>query len=171
MTTEYLVRREMEHVFAALMPQNRLVCRVCVATGLRVGDVLALKPDQLSAQFWVTEAKTGKRKRVNLTADLLADLKANAGRYWVFPGARDPRKHRTRQAVWNDVKRASKAFRLPQNVAPHSLRKVYAVDKLERSKGDLRAVQRALNHADMSTTMIYAMALELYRAKYGNGRA
>lgn len=157
----------MEHVFAALMPVNRLVCKVCVATGLRVGDVLALKPEQLSAQFWITEAKTGKRRRVNLSASLLQELKSQAGQYWVFPHAKDRRKHRTRQAVWHDVKRAAKAFRLPQNVAPHSLRKVYAVNKLERSKGDLKAVQKALNHSDASTTMVYVMALELYRAKYG----
>ncbi len=167
MTTEYLVRAELEHVYALLTPANRLVCQVCVATGLRLGDVLQLRTEQLGPQFWVTEQKTGKRRRVNLSNDLLRRLRAQAGRYWVFEGRKGPKTHRTRQAVWADVKRASKALRLPQNVAPHSLRKVYAVDKLERSKGDLRAVQRALNHSDDATTMIYVMALELYRAKYG----
>lgn len=166
MTTEFLLNKEMDHVFAALMPENRLVCRTCVATGLRVGDVLALKPEQLSQQFWITEAKTGKRRRVNLKAELLADLKKNAGEKWVFPG-RDPEKHRTRQAVWVDVKRASKAFRLPQNVSVHSLRKVYACELLKDSKGDMRKVQKALNHSDAATTMIYIMAEQIYRAKYG----
>lgn len=166
MTTEFLLNKEMEHVFAALMPENRLVCRTCVATGLRVGDVLSLKPEQLSQQFWITERKTGKRRRVNLKAELLADLKKNAGEKWVFPG-RDPEKHRTRQAVWLDVKRASKAFRLPQNVSVHSLRKVYACELLRDSKGDMRKVQKALNHSDAATTMIYIMAEQIYRAKYG----
>ena len=156
----------MEHVFAALMPENRLVCRVCVDTGLRVGDVVQLRTAQLSPQFWITEKKTGKRRRVNLKADLLADLKANAGKEWVFPG-RVPGKHRTRQTVWMDVKRAAKAFRLPQNVAPHSLRKVYACEMLTKSKGDVRKVQKALNHGDAATTMIYVMAEQIYRAKYG----
>lgn len=165
MTTEYLVSKEMEHVFAALMPENRLVCRTCVATGLRVGDVLALKPQQLATQFWITEQKTGKRRRVNLKQELLDDLKKHSGKEWVFPG-RDPRKHRTRQAVWRDVKRAAKAFRLPQNVAVHSLRKVYAHEMLTKSKGDLSKVQRALNHSDAATTMIYIMAYQLYQAKY-----
>ena len=169
MTAEYLLYREMEHVMAALMPANRLVCRVCVATGLRVGDVVALKTEQLAPQFWVTEQKTRKRRRVNLTAQLLRMLREQAGEVWVFPGARDPRKHRTRQAVWADVKRAAKAFRLPQNVSPHSLRKVYAVEALKRSKGDLKRVQRAMNHADQSTTMIYAMSYQLYMDKYGPG--
>lgn len=167
MTAEYLVRREMEHVFAALTPANRLVCRVCVNTGLRVSDVLALRTDQLANQFWITEAKTKKRRRVNLTRGLLWELQQQAGDIWVFPSVRDPRKHRTRQTVWYDVKRASKAFRLPQNVSPHSLRKVYAVELLEHCKGNTERVQRALNHSDMATTMIYVMAYQLYLAKYG----
>lgn len=169
MTTEYLVWREMEHVLAALTPANRLVCRVCVATGLRVGDVVAIRSDQLGPQFWITEQKTGKRRRVNLTKALLADLQAQAGSWWVFESPKDPAKHRTRQAVWRDVKRAAKAFRLPQNVGVHSLRKVYAVDQLNKSHGNLAKVQRVLNHADMSTTMIYAMSYQLYQSKYGHG--
>ena len=55
MTAEYLLHQEMEHVFAALTPANRLVCRVCVSTGLRVGDVVQLRTDQLKPQFWITE--------------------------------------------------------------------------------------------------------------------
>lgn len=167
MTTEYLVYKEMEHVFAALTPANRMVCRVCVATGLRVGDVVQLRTAQLSPQFWITEQKTGKKRRVNLTKDLLAELREQAGDIWVFPGSRDPAQHRSRQAVWHDVKRAAKAFRLPQNVGVHSLRKVYAVDQLARVKGNVAKVQRKLNHSDASTTMIYAMAYQLYQAKYG----
>lgn len=157
----------MEHVLAALTPANRLVCRVCVSTGLRVGDVVALKSSQLAPQFWITEQKTGKRRRVNLSSALLRQLRQQAGPEWVFSGATSPYKHRTRQAVWKDVKRAAKAFRLPQNVGVHSFRKVYAVDQLKKGKGNLGKVQRALNHADVSTTMIYAMSYQLYLDKYG----
>lgn len=163
------MKREMEHVLAALTPVNRLVCRVCVHSGLRVGDVLALRSSQLrpSGQLWVTEAKTGKRRRVNLSKELLEDLKAQAGEIWVFEGSRDSSKHRTRQAVWADVKRAAKAFRLPQNIGVHSLRKYYAVEQVRESRGNYAKVQRLLNHADLATTMIYAMAYQLYLDKYG----
>lgn len=158
----------MEHVLAALTPANRLVCRVCVATGLRVGDVVQLRTDQLRPQFWITESKTGKRRRVNLSKELLGELRDQAGDVWVFPGGRDPeRSHRTRQAVWRDVKRAARAFRLPQNVGVHSLRKVFAVEQLRKTKGNVARVQRALNHSDVATTMVYAMAYQLYEAKYG----
>lgn len=161
------MEREMEHVFAALTPGNRLVCRVAVHTGLRVGDVLRIRTEQLGTQFWVTEQKTGKRRRVNLPKALVEDIKAQAGPEWAFPGTRSPGKPRTRQAVWADVKRAARAFRMPQNVGVHSLRKRYAVEQLEHSRGNFERVRKLLNHRDMATTMIYAMSYQLYLAKYG----
>lgn len=156
MRTEYLIDREVERVLDLLTFENRLVLRVLLHTGLRIGDALALKPEQLKANFWVTEQKTGKRKQIGLPQPLLDDLREAAGKYWVFPGA-DPRKHRSRQAVWKDVKRAAAALRLTQNVAPHSARKVYAVDLL-RKYGDIEKVRRALNHGGLEVTLIYAMA-------------
>lgn len=169
MTTEYLLDREVELILAALTPSNRLVLRVSLHTGLRLGDVLALRPECLRPVFWVTEAKTGKRKRVGLPGPLLEDLRANSGEKWVFPARCDPNKHRTRQAVWADVKRAAKAFRLPQNVGPHSFRKVYAVELLQRY-GDIERVRRALNHSNDVVTMVYAMADQQLRAKYRRRR-
>ncbi len=167
MTTEYLLHREVGHVLAALTPKNRLVCEVMLHTGLRVGDVLALRTQQLAGHMWVTESKTGKRKQVGLPGDLLRRIQAQAGQVWAFPG-RDPRKHHTRQAVWADVKRAAKAFRLPQNAGTHSMRKVYAVELMSRY-GDIQRVRRALNHDRLTTTLIYAMADKLLTAKNGGG--
>lgn len=156
MTTEYLLNREVEHVLAALTPSNRLVIRVSLHTGLRVSDVLGLRTEQLKPSFWVKESKTGKAKRVGLPAELLADIRKQAGKVWAFPG-RSGDKPRTRQAVWKDVKRAAKMFRLPQNVGPHSFRKVYAV-RLRERYGDLKKVQAALNHDNYAVTAVYAMA-------------
>ena len=163
MKTEYLLHREVGHVLAALTPQNRLIARVCLHTGLRVGDVVALRTQDLGPQWMAREAKTNKRRRVGLPGDLVRDIRAQAGPEWAFPG-RVPGKHKTRQAVWADIKRAARAFRLPQNVGPHSLRKVYAVDLLERY-GDLERVKRALNHSSVETTLIYAMADRLLEAR------
>lgn len=163
MKTEYLLDKEVEVVLRALTPSNALVCQVCLHTGLRVSDVLALKTEQIKPRFWVTEKKTGKRRMVGLPEPLRDEILKQAGKIWAFPG-RSGDKPRTRQAVWKDVKRAARAFRLPQNVAPHSFRKVYAVDLLEQY-GDIEKVQRALNHGSETTTMIYAMAGELLKAK------
>lgn len=169
MRTEYLLDREVDLVLSALTDRNRLIMRTCLQTGLRLGDVLALKPDRLKRNFWVTEQKTGKARQVGLPEPLLSDLRRAAGDHWVFPG-RDPRKHQTRQAVWKDVKRAAEAFRLKQNVGPHSARKVYAVELL-RKYGDIERVRRALNHSSDSVTLIYAMADQQLEAKYKRRRA
>lgn len=148
---------------AVLTPSNALVCQVSLHTGLRVGDVLNLKTEQIKPRFWVTEQKTKKRRMVGLPEPLRAAILRQAGKVWAFPG-RSGERHRTRQAVWKDVKRAAKMFRLDQNVAPHSFRKVYAVDLFEKY-GDIKAVQRALNHSNETTTILYACAAQMLRTK------
>lgn len=169
MKTEYLLNKEVDQVLSILTDTNRLVMRTALVTGLRVGDVLALTPDRLKPHFWVTEQKTGKKRQVGLPEPLLSDLKRNAGKYWVFPG-RNPKKHHTRQAVWKDVKRAAEAFRIKQNVGPHSARKVYAVELLQKY-GDIERVKRALNHSSDTITLIYAMADQQLAAKNRRRRA
>lgn len=163
MRTEYLIDKEVEQVLDLLTYENRLVMRVLLHTGLRISDVLAWTPDQLRPNFWITEQKTGKRRQVGLPEPLLSDLREAAGECWVFPGA-DPIKHRSRQAVWKDVKRAAAAMRLTANAAPHSARKVYAVKLLERY-GDIDRVRRALNHGGIEVTLIYAMADKRLQAR------
>lgn len=156
MTTEYLYQQEVDRVLAALMPQNQLIVRVMLQTGMRLSDALNLKTDNLVTSGWYTEHKTGKKRRYGISKPLLEAIQEQAGPVWAFPGRKEGT-HKTRQAVWKDVKRAAKAFRLPQNVGAHSFRKVYAV-KLLRKYGDIEKVRKNLNHASTSVTAIYAMA-------------
>lgn len=157
MTTEFILMEQMEHVLAALTPQNRLIMRMILHTGMRLSDAVSWKTENLKPSGWYTEGKTGKRRRFGLPSDLLEEIKAQAGPVWAFPGQGKQGNHKTRQAVWKDVKRAQKAFRLPQNVAPHSGRKIYAVE-LMRKYGDIERVRRALNHECGTVTALYAMA-------------
>ena len=62
------------------------------------------------------------------------------------------------------MKRAAAAARLTVNAAPHSCRKVYAVQLLEKY-GDIERVRRALNHGGIEVTLIYAMADKQLTAK------
>ena len=161
MKSRYVPPDEMDCVLMCLTPPNRLVCRVCLCTGLRVGDVLALKPDMLKADsFTVTEQKTGKRKRVKLPIGLRAELVAQCGAVWVFEGRSDPQKHRTRQAVWADMVHAARALRIKPQATPHSTRKDYAVKKYHAC-GSLATVQKALGHENAIVTMLYALADQL----------
>lgn len=156
MTTEYLYRQEVDRVLAALMPQNQLIVRVMLHTGMRLSDVLLLRSEGLSTSGWYTETKTAKKRRYGLPRPLYEAIMEQAGPEWAFPG-RKRGTHKTRQAVWKDIKRAAVAFRLPQNVGAHSMRKVYAV-RLMKKYGKLERVQQNLNHASASVTTVYAMA-------------
>ena len=169
MKTESLLNREVDAILSMLMPDDALVMRVAIHTGLRISDVLSLRTSQLAPRFWVTEHKTKKRKQIGLPEPLLSDLKNNAGSIWVFPG-KNPNYHRTRQTVWKDVKRAAAALRLVQNAAPHSARKVYAVDLMQKY-GDFERVRRALNHSSASVTLIYALADKQLENKYRRRRS
>lgn len=164
MRSDFVERDILAHVLFALTPINSLVCRVCLESGLRVDDALSLKSSDLQkTSFLVTEMKTEKKKRIRLSQSLKRELLKICGSVYVFEHRTDPNKHRTRQAVFYDMKRAVKMFRLRDNITPHTLRKVYAVD-LMRKYGDIRKVAEALNH-DLnhpSTTIIYALADILY---------
>ena len=103
--------RKLELVLALLMPENALVARVMLCTGLRVGDVLELTPAQIKPSVRVTERKTGKSRTVRIPKALCAEVLRRSGVYWAFPSPKDPSKHRTRQAVWADIKRAQRACR------------------------------------------------------------
>lgn len=165
--SEYVSHEMVEHVLWALTPVNRLVCEVALATGLRISDVLALERRILETDgpIVIKERKTGKERLLEIPWPLMLRMlqlaRDNHSRY-IFRHRDDPDRHRTRQAVWADLRRAAKAFRVRRHLSPHSLRKMYAVE-LYRRTGDLEAVQRALNHDDPAVTMIYALADHLQR--------
>jgi integrase len=164
MTTEYLLEEQLDRVLAALTPSNELVCRVMLHTGLRIGDVLRLRPSDIRRQAWIVEQKTGKKKKIGFPDFLAEKILEQSNDLWAFPSPLRPDRPRTRQAVWKDVKRAAKAFRLPQNCGTHSMRKIYAVELMEKY-GNIEKVQKALNHSSPSITIIYACADKLMEGK------
>lgn len=173
MTADYVHKEELRHILAALMPANRVAMEISLATGLRIGDVLALRTEQLGpgpgpARTTVREAKTGKARRVTIPADLAARARRGAGRVYVFPGRLAPdTRHRTRQAVYKDLRRAAVLYRVREHVSPHTARKTWAVEALRRHKGDLRRVQQLLGHEDEAVTLLYAMADVLTARRLG----
>lgn len=158
----------MLHILAALTPPNRLAMEISLATGLRISDVLQLRSDALRGasgrKLTVRELKTGKARRITLPFELYDRAVRLAGRAFVFEHRLDWRKPRTRQAVFKDLKRAAALFRCRVNLAPHSARKVYAVEAYHRC-GDLKRIQRLLNHDSEAVTLLYALADELTKRR------
>ena len=159
MRTDYLNPQLYNRLYACMTYENVLALRVALETGLRIDDVLSLRADQIRRRtISGTAHKTDKGYRKAVSADLakrLAALTPNKGGY-IFPHRLDPLRHRTRQAVWNNMKMAARRLGVELNAAPHSARKTYAVEMF-RDKG-LEQTQRELQHDRISTTMLYAFS-------------
>lgn len=149
-------------LLTALMPENRLALLVSMHTGLRIGDVLQIRTEQIKRQrFTVREQKTGKIKKVFVPVELWRDMNRIAGRRYVFEGRLDWRKPRTRSAVYKDLRRVCELYRLDgkairAHLSPHSARKIYAVRQMRRY--GIERVKELLNHESEAVTMLYAMA-------------
>lgn len=155
----------MSHILAALTYENKLAITVSLLTGLRIGDVLNLRSrDLLRDRITITEEKTLKRRTIRLPAELRDELQSIAGKIYVFENRLSARKHRTRQAVYKDIKRAARAFRIKSNLSCHTARKIYAVSEYKKDFNVAR-VKRLLNHSNEAVTMIYAIADELTERK------
>lgn len=158
MQSEYINPSEYEKLYTAMQYQNVLAMRIAVETGLRIDDVLSLTWGDLEGRkLRFTAKKTGKGGTKTLSADLCRRLELFRGgkNEFLFPG-RDHSKHRTRQCVYKDVKRAAVRLGIAGHISPHSARKTYAVG-VRKTQG-LAAAQRELQHSRMDTTILYAFS-------------
>ena len=79
---------------------------VTFETGLRVGDVVKLKPKDLQKDgLHYTAEKTGKKGIAVISQKLRKTLSTRKGKY-ISPSFKSADKHLTRQAVWQRIKRA-----------------------------------------------------------------
>ncbi len=160
MRSGYVSPDDFKRLATRLQPANLLAVRIAAQTGLRIDDVLSLRIEKLKVRVTVTERKTGNKRRVYIGKKLLKDIFDFVGRKrkgFIFPHRFDPERHRTRQAVFKDIKKQAESLGLHSQISPHTFRKVYAVKLYHRTK-DLTTVQRILGHKKMETTLIYALA-------------
>lgn len=159
MRTDYLNPQLYNRLYSVMTYENVLALRVSLETGLRIDDVLSLRVDQLKGRtIRGTAEKTDKPYRKVISADLAQRLKRLATDGYIFKHRTKPNEHRTRQAVWQNMKHAANVIGLDLdlNAAPHSARKTYAVE-LFKDKG-IDAVQKELQHDRISTTMLYCFS-------------
>lgn len=139
---------------------------LCMATlmldaGLRVSEVTGLQPSHLnmtSCKLSIIDGKGGKDRVLWVSADL-RDL---IGRWleirpesaWLFPSRTGSQVHR--QSVHRTIQHYAEKAGIPNadEVGPHTLRHTFAT-RLYRETKNIRLVQKALGHSDLSTTMIY----------------
>lgn len=155
MRTDYIKSELYHKIYLRMSYENALALRTSLETGMRIGDVLALEVSHLNGRTITYKAqKTGKKGKAIISVDLANRLRKISGKRFVFEG-RSGKKPRTRQAVWKDVKKASRDL-FTENVAPHSARKTFAVEDFQRN--GLPHTQKALQHDRADVTVLYAFS-------------
>lgn len=158
MKSDYIKPSVYNKIYGRMQYENALCLRVCLETGLRVGDVLKVMAEDIRGRtlHYIAE-KTGKAGKKVLSHATAAELKRlSGGSGYCFKGRNDPQKHRNRTTVWKDVKQAARAAGVKGNLTVHSARKTYAVN-LFHNKG-IEEVEKELQHSRLDTTMIYAFS-------------
>ncbi|MCB1479982.1 MAG: site-specific tyrosine recombinase XerD [Tepidamorphaceae bacterium] len=138
------------------------------ATGLRVSELISLPASAANGErdMLNVRGKGGRERMVPLSGAAKAALAAHYGARdrnrpsrWLFPASSESG-HLTRQAFSRDLKDLCVAAGVdPSEVSPHVLRHAFASHLLAHG-ADLRALQKLLGHADISTTQIYTHVLE-----------
>ncbi len=148
----------------AIRVRDDAICELLYGSGLRVGELVALRTGDvdLDGRVVTVWGKGSKQRRVPLSAPSVAAL-----RRWL-DGLRDElldpaspaseadrlfRNRRGRPLTARDVRRLLDR-RAPAPTHPHALRHTFATHLLDGG-ADLRAVQELLGHADLGTTQVY----------------
>ena len=151
--------------------RDKALIELLYATGLRVSELLSLKPGDvaLDAGYLTCIGKGDKQRIVPLghaAADWIRRYIADArpallkGRKsaWLFVNAKGGSRL-SRVGFWKILKAYGVKAGVARGLSPHVLRHSFATHLLERG-ADLRAIQMMLGHADLSTTQIYTHVLE-----------
>ena len=140
--------------------KHRAILMLLYSAGLRVGEVVRLRPADLDEERGMLRVRRGKgrKDRQSLLARRAVEAvrayrKAQPTSQWLFPGGR-PDRHLNTRSVQRIVERAARAAGIQKRVTPHTLRHSFATHLLEGGT-NLRIIQELLGHSSSRTTEIY----------------
>lgn len=144
--------------------RDKAFIELLYSTGLRVSEAVSLKLSQVDLQVGVIRTVgKGNKERIIPISEYAAgfiDYYLNKSRKlllkertsdYLFVSQKDGKI--SRQLAWMIVKRYAKQVGI-DNLSPHGLRHAFATHLVNHG-ANLRAVQKLLGHADISTTQIY----------------
>ncbi len=164
--------------------RDRAMLELLYACGLRVSELVGLRPGQLRLHPGVVRVsgKGGKERLVPMgeaavlwveryLAEARPALLKGRQAQALFVTARGG--GLTRQAFWERIKRYGRRAGIQRPLSPHTLRHAFATHLLNHG-ADLRALQMLLGHSNVSTTQIYTHVArerlrELHRRHHPRG--
>lgn len=144
--------------------RNKVMIKLMLDTGLRLSEATSLRwkdLNLLTGELMVREGKGAKDRQLWVGEGNIERLREWKERQ-VEETGKQPKyvfttlegKQLSSRYVWGMVKGYSQKAGIDKNVSPHTLRHSFATD-LYRETKNIRLVQKALGHSDLSTTMIY----------------
>lgn len=139
--------------------KHRLIIAFLYASGLRVGEIIAIKVediDILRRQIFVRQGKGRKDRVVTLAESILPLLKNYLMSYKpsVYLIENPKGGLYSAQSIRSFLKRRCFDLGLKGRITPHTLRHSFATHLVEQGVG-LRHIQELLGHSKPETTMIY----------------
>ena len=145
-------------------PMYRVAMLTAYAAGLRITELIALKPEHIDRARMLIHVERGKGQKsrlVSLSEVLLEQLgdywrndrPKDKGSTWLFPSAKHDN-HIDQTTLQKACQRARAAAGIKKHATPHTMRHSFATHLLEAGV-DVRTVQALLGHTCISTTMIY----------------
>lgn len=138
--------------------KHKLIIKLLYGTGLRVGEIVELKKENLNFNEGLIHIQLAKGKKdrfvkipISLSEDLENYCKLNSKKY-LFESNRGGKL--TIKSIQKIVKNSAKKAKIKKRVYPHLLRHSFATHLLEAGT-DLRIIQKLLGHSDIKTTQIY----------------
>lgn len=166
-----LSRKEVRRLLEALTnPKHHAVAMIMYSSGLRVGEALRLRLQDIDSERGVIHVRDGKgrKDRVVMLADVTLNelreyVQIERPRHWLFPGERRGR-HLHARCIQRAVRLAAQTAGIIKRVTPHTLRHSFATHLLEEGT-DLRYIQALLGHKKSTTTEIYTHVADRHLAR------
>ncbi len=140
--------------------KHKAILMLVYSAGLRVGEVVKLKSDDIDSKRMLIHIKgaKGRKDRYTLLSEIaLGILREYWRQYkpqkWLFEGARKDR-YITTRTVDKVMEHACTKADINKDVSVHTLRHSFATHLLEGGT-DLRYIQELLGHQSSKTTEIY----------------
>ncbi|KEZ51347.1 site-specific integrase [Metabacillus indicus] len=138
--------------------RNYMLFVTGINSGLRISDILPLKViDAKKSYFNITEIKTNKKKRIDMTPQLQREFKkyieGKEDHVYLFKSREGLNKPIGRSQAYKILRKAAEYVGL-DDIGTHTLRKTFGYH-LYKQTGDVALLQKILNHSDPAFTLRY----------------
>jgi integrase/recombinase XerD len=155
---EVLSKEEVSRLLSfAETKKSKLIMSLLYSSGLRVSELVNLKPEDINFEEKIGKVISGKGSKDRMfiiSADLAKDiklyLKKRKDNQYLF----SKQKPLTTRNIQKIVKNTRQKSELNKKVTPHTLRHSFATHLLDAGT-DIRMIQSLLGHSSLNTTQLY----------------